>query len=93
MGYSDRMTAAYKPGKVFDFTRGDRFRRARQSAGFERAQEFAELIGVSRNTISSAENDRSLPRPIVIRAWALATPMGAPRPAEPVGQLVLELGA
>ena len=73
------MTAAHStgkvvgPGKVFDFTRGDRFRRARLSAGHDSAQDFAELIGVSRNTVSAAENDRSLPRPIVIRAWALAT--------------------
>ena len=67
------MTAAHGTGKVFDFTRGDRFRRARLSAGHDSAQDFAELIGVSRNTISSTENDRSLPRPIVIRAWALAT--------------------
>ena len=67
------MTAAHGTGKVFDFTRGDRFRRARLSAGYDSAQDFAELIGVSRNTVSGAENDRSLPRPIVIRAWALAT--------------------
>lgn len=73
MSYSDRMTAAHRTGKVFDFTRGDRFRRARLSAGYDSAQDFAELIGVSRNTVSGAENDRTLPRPIVIRAWALAT--------------------
>lgn len=67
------MTAAHRTGKVFDFTRGDRFRRARLSAGYDSAQDFAELIGVSRNTVSAAENDRALPRKIVIRAWALAT--------------------
>lgn len=31
MSYSDRMTAAHRTGEVFDFTRGDRFRRARLS--------------------------------------------------------------
>lgn len=46
-----------------------RLRIAREFAGFEQ-DELAELIGVSRNTISNTEVGRVKPRRITLRAWA-----------------------
>ncbi|WP_089244775.1 helix-turn-helix transcriptional regulator [Rhodococcoides kyotonense] len=48
-----------------------RMRIAREEAGFEQGQ-LAELVGVSRNTISAAEKGRTAPRRILINAWAVA---------------------
>ena len=52
-----------------------RLRLSREQAGYrERQAEFAEVLGVSRNTVANYElgkTDRR--RPIVMRAWALAT--------------------
>lgn len=59
-----------------EFSRGDRFRKAREVAGYS-SQQFANLIGVSRNTIGNVEADRVEVRAIVVNAWALAT--GVPK--------------
>lgn len=66
------MTAMHDEGQIPKWTRGDRFRRARRSAGHENVQEFADLLGVGRNTISNVESDRTAPRRIVVKAWARA---------------------
>lgn len=59
-------------GLVPAFTAGDRLRKARELTGMDQSQ-FAEAIGVSRGSVSNYERSEAPPRPIVIRAWALAT--------------------
>ncbi|MFD2840113.1 helix-turn-helix domain-containing protein [Populibacterium corticicola] len=59
-------------GKIPQFTMGDRLRKAREQAGLE-SSEFADEIGVSRNTITNYERDKVAPRKIVLKAWALRT--------------------
>lgn len=59
------------------FTIGDRLRKARsQVAEGADASTFADLIGVSRNTVVNYELERTAPermKPIVLRQWAMAT--------------------
>lgn len=58
------------PGTVIpEFTMADRLRKARESTGLDR-QAFAEQLGVSRNTVTSAESGKRRPMPLVLRAWA-----------------------
>lgn len=60
-------------GIVPQFTAGDRLRKARELTGYDQGP-FADLIGVSRGTVSTYERDGIEHRkPIVLRAWALAT--------------------
>ncbi|SDF98460.1 Transcriptional regulator, contains XRE-family HTH domain [Cellulosimicrobium cellulans] len=59
-------------GFIPQFTLGDRLRKARQHTGLEQV-EFAEEIGISRGTILNYELDRTRPRLIVLKAWALRT--------------------
>ena len=66
------MTTAHAAGRVPEITKGDRYRRARLNTGIGSA-EFADRIGVSRNTVSAIESDRTAVRKIVANAWALAT--------------------
>ena len=54
------------------WTVGDRCRKAREDSGHGSA-EFADLIGVSRNTVGNVEAGRVQPRKIVLNAWALVT--------------------
>ena len=54
-------------------TMGDRYRRARLNAGYKNVQEFADLLGIGRNSVATVESDRHAPRKIVVRAWAMAT--------------------
>ncbi len=56
------------------WTLGDRLRKAREDAGFSQV-ELAEVIGVSRNTISNHElgEGKRPPTPLLMRAWAAAT--------------------
>ncbi|MEC4837471.1 helix-turn-helix transcriptional regulator [Mycobacteroides chelonae] len=65
------MTTAYDAGDVPEILVRHRLRIAREHRGLEQA-ELADLIGVSRNTISNAENGRNEPRKILLNAWALA---------------------
>lgn len=62
-----------QPGRVPEWTLGDRLRKARLDAGYRDVQAFADLIGVSRNSVPNWESDRHRPREIALRAWALAT--------------------
>ena len=76
------------------FTFGDRLRKAREVTGLGHA-DFAEQLGVSRNTVTNYERDRVQPRRVVVNAWALRTGVPvewlltgnaeAPRPGGPVG--------
>lgn len=54
-----------------EWTLADRLRKARESAGLEQT-ELAELAGISRATISAAENG-ARPARATLRLWALAT--------------------
>ena len=65
------MTSAYEGGSVPQIQVRHRLRIAREYAGLEQEQ-LAEIIGVSRTTISNAENGRGTPRKITLNAWALA---------------------
>lgn len=57
-----------------EWTMGDRLRKAREEAGYSQ-RDFADLIGVSRATVSNAEVGvgKKGPLPVTVRAWALAT--------------------
>jgi len=60
-------------GTVPVFTVGDRLRKARELTGLDQ-EAFAVEIGASRGTISNYERSTTEHRkPIVMRAWALAT--------------------
>ena len=65
------MTSAYEQGSVPTIQVRHRLRIAREYAGLDQGQ-LADLIGVSRNTISNAECGAVQARKIVINAWALA---------------------
>ena len=64
-----RMTMQAYDGVVPEWTLADRLRKARLMTGLE-AQEFADEIGIHRNSVRNYERGR-LPRPIVLKAWAL----------------------
>jgi|GEM_PF-361537 len=59
-------------GQIPEWTIFDRLRKAREWAGFEQS-ELAAASGISRATISSAENGHRAPSPMTSRLWALAT--------------------
>ena len=65
------MTSAYDQGSCPQIEVFHRLRIARQHAGLEQG-ELADRIGVSRNTVSNAENNRVATRRLLINAWALA---------------------
>lgn len=54
------------------WTIGDRLRKARETAGLEQ-QELADIIGISRNTVSNYEKGRTQPRMLELREWSAAT--------------------
>lgn len=58
--------------RIPQFNKGDRLRKAREEAGYDQ-RDFAEHIGVSRQTITNAEKGHKAVRKITINAWALAT--------------------
>lgn len=60
--------------RIPSFGRGDRFRKAREDAGFPTANKFADHIGVDRTTVHNYESGKTqrLHKPTV-NAWALAT--------------------
>lgn len=59
-------------GAVPEWTVGDRLRKAREVTGLDQRQ-FAERLGVSRQTITNAEKGHVAVRRITLNAWALAT--------------------
>jgi transcriptional regulator with XRE-family HTH domain len=58
------------------WTIGDRITKARKTAGMRRVEDLAARIGAHRNTVSSWENDRTVPSLEAMRRIAVAT--GAP---------------
>ncbi len=54
------------------FTIGDRLRKAREVTGLDMA-EFANEIGVSRQTVGNAELGKVTPRKIMLKAWSMRT--------------------
>lgn len=67
------MTVSTQDRRYPKFTIGWRFRIARYQLADMDAKTFADLIGVSRNTVRAYEDERVTPRNIVVNAWALAT--------------------
>lgn len=59
-------------GIIPEFLLPDRLRRAREVTGMTQG-EFANHIGVARQTISNAERGAKDPSRLVMRAWALGT--------------------
>lgn len=60
-------------GTIPAFTVGDRLRKSRELTGLDQT-DFAAQLGVSRGTVSNYERSSTENRkPIVMRAWALAT--------------------
>ena len=59
-------------GRIPDITVPHRLRIARETAGLDQ-NELADKMGVSRGTISNAENGHRSPRKIVVNAWSAAT--------------------
>lgn len=53
-------------------TKADRMRKAREHAGLDQSQ-LAQMIGVSRMTISNLETEKTRPTTDVIARWAAAT--------------------
>lgn len=51
------------------WTLGDRLRKARELTGMDQA-EFAEAVGISRNTVNNYEKGHTRPRLLELRAWA-----------------------
>lgn len=69
----DTMTVQQQPGIVPEFTRGDRFRKARELTGLGQ-REFADEIGVSVQTVTNAEKDHTKTvRRITAYAWRMRT--------------------
>src|SRR6185312_17082549 len=64
--------ATPRPRLIPDMRPADWMRKAREAAGLDQEQ-LAELIGVSRQTISNTERGVSQPRRILVNAWSLAT--------------------
>jgi len=65
------MTSAYEGGGVPQIEVRHRLRIAREYAGLEQ-EELAERMGITRSTVSNAENGKGAPRRTTINAWALA---------------------
>lgn len=66
------MTNMQDTGIVPTWELRHRLQRAREMTGLEQA-EFADELGVSRNSVSNAERGTTTPREITLRAWALRT--------------------
>lgn len=61
-----------EPRGYHEWTIGDRLRAARESVTLD-GKQFAELIGISRDTLRNYERDTYKPKPPVLAAWCLAT--------------------
>lgn len=90
------MTSAYDQGNIPNFEMRHRLQLAREYAGLGRG-ELAERMEISRNSILNAETGRTVPRKLVLNAWALAcgvpvswiitgnAPDGGPGPSSGLG--------
>lgn len=54
------------------WTLGDRLRKARELTGMSQ-EEFAAVVGISRNTVANYEKGHTRPRMLELRAWARAS--------------------
>ena len=59
-------------GIIPEWTLGDRLRKAREETGLDQGQ-FADEIGISRNSVSNAETGATRPIKVTLKAWALRT--------------------
>lgn len=64
------------PGIVPEFGQGDRLRKARELTGLT-VREFAEVLGVSHQTVTNAEKSHRPVRKITMNAWAFHTGVDA----------------
>lgn len=86
-------------GFIPSFTVGDRLRKAREHTGLSHS-EFADEIGVSRNTVTNYERGHVSPRAIVLKMWAMRTGVPlvwletgeAPRPSDEGPRVVRHQG-
>ncbi|NAZ17900.1 helix-turn-helix domain-containing protein, partial [Glutamicibacter soli] len=65
-------TQPHGPGSIPEIQLHHRLRIAREFAGFDQV-EFAAKTGISRATISAAENGHRRPIRSTVKLWALAT--------------------
>lgn len=65
------MTSAYEAGGIPEIQVHHRLRIAREWANLEQ-EELAERMGITRQSVGSAERGRTKPRKITLNAWALA---------------------
>ena len=70
MPYVGRMSI-HEASPIPEWTLADRLRKAREMTGLSQ-QQFAEKLGVTRNTVGSAEKGGTVRR-ITLNAWAMAT--------------------
>lgn len=54
------------------FTKGDRLRKAREEKGLSQF-DIAERIGIGRASVQNYETDRTEPKALIVKQWALAT--------------------
>lgn len=59
-------------GQVPEFTKADRIRKARESAGLSQ-QEMADRIGIARSSITNYEKGHHAPLPTILKQLAMAT--------------------
>ncbi|WP_308207010.1 helix-turn-helix domain-containing protein [Mycobacteroides abscessus] len=65
------MTAAFESGNIPPSRLRHRLRIAREEAQLDQHQ-LAELMGVGRSVVGNCESGRTVPKKIVVNAWALA---------------------
>lgn len=66
------MTTQAVGGRVYEFGLGDRLRAAREQAGYTQ-RDFADAIGISKNTVSNYETEATRVKRPVLAQWALLT--------------------
>ncbi|WP_313673304.1 helix-turn-helix transcriptional regulator [Mycolicibacterium sp.] len=65
------MTTAFDQGQIPSFEMRHRLQLAREYAGLSRSQ-LANRMEISRNSVLNGETGRTVPRKIVLNAWAMA---------------------
>lgn len=66
------MTIEPMHGIIPQFNLADRLRKAREVTGLG-VVEFADEVGISRNSVRNYETGVTVPRPVILRAWSLRT--------------------